>query len=83
MIFPEGTRKKHGDEIEIKSGILALYKALPDVPIVPMALDSGKLWPRQARIKKAGTITVRFGKPIAAELSKEEFIEKLKQGMTL
>ena len=46
IIFPEGTRTAPGDAPELKSGLYALYKVL-NLPIVPIAIDSGRLWPRR------------------------------------
>ncbi len=33
-------------------------------PVVPIALNSGECWPRNAFIKKPGCITVSIGPPI-------------------
>jgi 1-acyl-sn-glycerol-3-phosphate acyltransferase len=34
------------------------------VPVVPVAHNAGRLWPRNAFLKRAGTVTVRIGPPI-------------------
>jgi 1-acyl-sn-glycerol-3-phosphate acyltransferase len=34
------------------------------VPVVPVAHNAGRLWPRNAFRKRAGTVTVRIGPPI-------------------
>ena len=34
------------------------------VPVVPVAHNAGMLWPRNAFLKRAGTVTVRIGPPI-------------------
>ena len=36
------------------------------VPIVPVAHNAGYLWPKGVLGKRSGTITISFGKPIAA-----------------
>lgn len=76
IIFPEGTRSAPGSHNEYKRGVFLLYKTL-QVPIVPVALNSGVFWPRRTFLKYPGTIQVSFLKPIAPGLSQEEFMKKL------
>jgi len=68
-IFPEGTRVPSGQEGEIQAGFAALYKLLA-LPVVPVAVDSGRLYHRW--IKRPGRVTYRFGKPIPPGLPREE-----------
>lgn len=70
LIFPEGTRVKPGEQPELKSGFAGLYKML-GLPVVPIATDIGKLWPRSG-LKRAGVATFRFGEPIPPGLKREE-----------
>jgi 1-acyl-sn-glycerol-3-phosphate acyltransferase len=77
VIFPQGTRVKVGVDAPYKSGIAALYQELK-LPIVPMALNSGLLWPKNNFIKKPGHITVAFLPPIPAGLARGEMMERLK-----
>jgi 1-acyl-sn-glycerol-3-phosphate acyltransferase len=77
VIFPQGTRVKAGTDAPYKSGIAALYQELK-LPIVPMALNSGLLWPKNSFIKKPGLITVEFLPPIPAGLARNVMIERLK-----
>ncbi|MGH8692327.1 MAG: lysophospholipid acyltransferase family protein, partial [Burkholderiales bacterium] len=35
-------------------------------PVVPVAHNAGLLWPRNAFLKRPGTVTVRIGPPIEA-----------------
>ncbi len=78
IIFPEGTRVPYGERGEIKAGIIALYKMV-DAPIIPVSLNSGRLWPRNSFIKKPGLITVTFHEPIEKGLSREEFVARLEE----
>jgi len=71
MIFPEGTRVARGEHPPIKSGFAGLYRQL-DLPVVPVALDSGRLWPRNSFLKRSGTITFRFGELIPPGLPRKE-----------
>ncbi|MEE4451329.1 lysophospholipid acyltransferase family protein [Novosphingobium resinovorum] len=68
-IFPEGTRVPSGTRPPLQSGFAGLYKLLA-LPVVPVAVDSGRLYHR--RWKKPGTITLRVGERIAPGLPREE-----------
>jgi 1-acyl-sn-glycerol-3-phosphate acyltransferase len=70
LLFPEGTRVPPGDRPPLKSGFAGLYKVLK-LPVVPVAVDSGKLWPKRGA-KRPGVITYRFGEPIPPGLPREE-----------
>lgn len=63
VIFPEGTRVPHGTRPPLRPGISALYKSL-GVPVVPVALDSGRLWQRRKFLKRPGRVTIRVGEAI-------------------
>jgi 1-acyl-sn-glycerol-3-phosphate acyltransferase len=71
VIFPEGTRVPHGQTPPLKAGFAGLYKAL-NMPVVPIAMDSGRLWPRRSFVKRKGVITFRFGEAIPPGLPREE-----------
>ena len=77
LIFPEGTRQGILSESSYKRGILALYKNL-DIPCVPVALNSGKYWPRNTLKKVAGKITVEFLDPIPPGMADDQFMKILK-----
>lgn len=68
-IFPEGTRVPPGSRPPLQAGFAGLYKLLGQ-PVVPVAVDSGRLYHRWW--KKAGTITYRFGEPIPTGLKRDE-----------
>ncbi|WP_157082820.1 lysophospholipid acyltransferase family protein [Sphingomonas asaccharolytica] len=70
MIFPEGTRVKPGEQPELKSGFAGLYKML-GLPVVPIATDVGKLWPKGG-LKRAGVVTFRFGEAIPPGLPRAD-----------
>ena len=58
------------------AGISALHDAL-DVPVVPVALNSGMFWPRRSLKLRPGVITIEFLPPLPADLPRREFIETL------
>ena len=73
IIYPEGTRVPVGQTPPLQSGFAGLYRAL-GLPVLPVAVDSGRLWSRGIR-KYAGLVTIRFGEAIPAGLRREQ-IEK-------
>ncbi len=77
IMFPEGTRTAVGGQGKYKGGgaILAIGT---NTPVVPIAVNSGDCWPRNAFIKTPGTITVSIGKPISPEgLTAAELMERV------
>ncbi len=70
-IFPEGTRVAPGEAPPLQPGFVGLYRAL-GLPVVPLALDSGRLWPRRGFVKRPGLVTMRFGEPIPPGLPRGE-----------
>jgi len=71
LIFPEGTRVALGEQPPLKSGFAGLYRLL-NLPVVPVAVDSGKLWGRNAFIKHSGIVTFRFGETLPPGLPRAE-----------
>jgi 1-acyl-sn-glycerol-3-phosphate acyltransferase len=70
IIYPEGTRVPHGATPPLRAGFAGLYRAL-GLPVVPVAVDSGRLWPK-GLLKQAGTIHFRIGETIPPGLKREE-----------
>ena len=69
VIFPEGTRVPHGEQVPLQSGFAGLYKLL-GLPVVPVAVNSGPIY--HHLIKRPGTITLRFGEAIEPGLPRAE-----------
>jgi 1-acyl-sn-glycerol-3-phosphate acyltransferase len=65
VVFPEGTRVAPGVQREYQPGGAWLACAT-GAPVVPVAHNAGLLWPRNAFLKRSGTVTVRIGPPIDA-----------------
>jgi 1-acyl-sn-glycerol-3-phosphate acyltransferase len=80
LIFPEGTRSSPGTEPDYQPGIAGLYKTL-NVPVVPVALNSGLFWPRRSFLRRPGTIVVEFLEPIPAGLKRPEFMARLRDSI--
>jgi 1-acyl-sn-glycerol-3-phosphate acyltransferase len=60
LVFPEGTRVAPGEKGRYGIGGSWLA-AETGAPIVPVAHNAGEVWPKNAFIKRPGTITVSIG----------------------
>jgi len=79
VIFPQGTRVPVDGDIAkypYQSGIVALYQFC-NVPVVPIALNSGLFLPKNIFNKKSGTIAIKFLPPINPGLDKKLFLDTL------
>jgi 1-acyl-sn-glycerol-3-phosphate acyltransferase len=70
IIYPEGTRVRVGAAPKLRSGFAALYRALA-LPVVPVAVDSGRLWGR-GFVHRSGIVTLKTGETIPAGLKRDE-----------
>jgi len=66
VIFPEGTRMPVGSEPIYRPGAFKV-SVQAQIPIMPVAMNSGEFWPRLGFIKWPGTVTVVFGPVIHPE----------------
>ncbi|TXH54909.1 MAG: hypothetical protein E6Q93_17165 [Burkholderiaceae bacterium] len=57
MVGGKGRYKSGGARLAIRTG----------VPVVPIAVNSGERWPRNAFVKSPGLVTVSIGAPIPSE----------------
>ncbi len=80
VIFPEGTRVAPGESAPIRPGVSALYSQM-GLPVVPVALDSGRYWARNSFLRRPGTIHVHFGQPIEPGLKRRDFEQKLGEAL--
>ncbi len=71
VIFPEGTRVPHGERPPLQSGFAGLYKLL-GLPVVPIAVNSGKLTPKGKPWWHSGVMTYKVGETIPPGLPREE-----------
>ena len=78
LIFPQGTRVKIDEETPFKKGVGRIYEAL-NISCVPIALNSGKVWPKKGIIKYPGKITISFLEPIKPGLKRDDFIKSLEK----
>jgi 1-acyl-sn-glycerol-3-phosphate acyltransferase len=74
LIFPQGTRIKTNETIPFKKGVGRIYEAL-NISCLPIALNSGNVWPKKGFLKYPGKITISLLKPIKPGLNRDEFVK--------
>ncbi len=77
VIFPEGHRQPPGATGEYLPGVALLYEAL-DVPLIPVALNSGLFWGRNALVRRPGRIVIEFLPAPPKGLAKRAAIDELR-----
>lgn len=80
VIFPEGTRKAPLAPADYKYGIARLYAEL-NVPVVPVALNSGLFWGRNSLVIWPGLAQAKFLPAIEAGLAPDVFLDRLKKAI--
>ena len=78
LIFPQGTRVRFNDKVPFKKGVGRIYDAL-GLHCVPVALNSGKIWPKNSFLKYPGDIHISFLEPIKPGIEKNVFIKILEE----
>ena len=76
VIFPEGSRTAPGKRRPYQPGVAALYNYL-QVPLVPVAMNSGHFWGRRSFSKRPGRIIVQFLPPMPQGLPRKAFLADL------
>lgn len=76
IIFPEGTRTKPGHTLPYKPGVAFLYQNT-DVPVVPVAINSGLFWEKRSFLRHPGKIVFEFLPPMPRGLDKKTFLTEL------
>lgn len=79
LIFPQGTRVHPNDttaEKPYKVGIAKIAETL-NLPVVPVALNSGAFWPKHSFLKKSGVVDFKILPVIPAGLPAAEVLKRL------
>lgn len=76
LIFPQGTRVKVDEIVPFKKGVGRIYETL-NISCIPIALNSGNVWPKKGLLKCSGKITISLLEPIKPGLSRDDFIKSL------
>ena len=80
IIFPQGTRTLPEERTPFKKGVSRIYEELK-ISCVPVAINSGYVWPKKKRKKSNKIITISILKPISAGLDKNEFLKVLENNI--
>jgi len=80
IIFPQGTRVLPEDRTPFKKGASRIYEELK-ISCLPVAINSGNVWPKKGIKKSNKTITISILKPISAGLEKDEFLKILENNI--
>ena len=78
IIFPQGTRVTPDEKVPFKKGVGRIYREL-NVQCQPIAINSGKVWPKSGELKPNQTITVSILKPIDTGMNEKDFISLLEK----
>jgi 1-acyl-sn-glycerol-3-phosphate acyltransferase len=76
IIFPEGTRRAVGAEPAYKFGVARLY-AQTGAACLPIALNSGLIWPRRSFRRHPGVVRVEILELIPPGLEPDQFFARL------
>jgi 1-acyl-sn-glycerol-3-phosphate acyltransferase len=77
VIFPEGHRQAPGATGTYLPGVAMLYGE--GVPVIPVAVNSGLFWPRNAFLRRPGTITLQLLPPLPAGLDRRAVTDALRR----
>ena len=80
IIFPQGTRVMPDERPSFKKGASRIYEELK-IKCQPIAINSGRVWPKKGLKYSNKTITISILEPIKAGFSKEEFIKLLENNI--
>ena len=82
VIFPEGTRVRPGEQPPLQPGFAGLYRTL-GLPVVPVAVDTGRFWIRRSFAKRPGVATFHFGDPIPPGLPRDEIEARVRAAINV
>ena len=76
IIFPQGTRLDPNERLPFKKGAGRIYEQIK-LKCLPVAINSGKIWPKKGRLKSNSILTISILEPIEAGLDKDVFLKNL------
>jgi len=80
LIFPQATRVLPDDRIPFKKGVGRIYKEL-EIKCQPVAINSGRVWPKKNTIKSNKSITISILNYIDPGLDANNFINKIEKNI--
>ena len=76
IIFPQGTRKDYKDRSKFKKGFARIYSDF-QINCLPIAINSGKTWPKSFFLKSNQNITVSILKPFETGQDLKQFSKEV------
>ena len=76
IIFPQATRILPDERIPLKKGVGRIYKEL-GIKCQPLAINSGRVWPKNGPLLSNKSITVSILEPINIGMNQEDFLKLL------
>ena len=80
IIFPQGTRTPSEIKVPFKKGVARFYEYL-NIKCLPIALNSGNVWPKNGSMKSNGVITISILEPMNAGMEKNYFLQTLQENI--
>ena len=80
IIFPQGTRKSFDDRSKFKKGFSRIYNDL-DIACLPVAINSGKVWPKHGKIIPRQKITVSILSIIPPGIEQRKLTNQVEQNI--
>jgi 1-acyl-sn-glycerol-3-phosphate acyltransferase len=80
IIFPQATRTSVDIKLPFKKGVSKIYEKLNFV-CVPVALNSGDVWPKSGVLKANRTITISILNYIPRGLEGDQFLNKIEKDL--
>ncbi|MCL2469561.1 MAG: 1-acyl-sn-glycerol-3-phosphate acyltransferase [Alphaproteobacteria bacterium] len=80
VVFPQGTRVLPGVKKPYKVGMAVLYQDL-NIPVVPVALNTGLFWPKGSFILRSGVAEIVFLPVIEAGLPRAKMMRVLEKAV--
>ena len=76
IIFPQGTRKDYNDRSKFKKGFARIYNDF-QIDCLPIAINSGKTWPKSSFLKSKQIIIVSILKSFEPGKDLEQFSKEV------
>lgn len=80
VVYPEGTRSRIGERRRLKSGAFHLQLE-GNLPVIPVATNSGLHWPKGLALLRPGTVVYEFGPPLAHSDDKAAFMAAMERAV--
>ena len=80
IIFPQATRMPSSDRSPFKKGVSRIYDDLK-IKCQPVAINSGKIWPKNGKLNANKTLVISILKPIEPGMESKEFLNYLQSNI--